>query len=70
MGGNLAMHVALRARPDGPGRYPELAAIAPSLAPVPSDDAISRSLDERDGVGGANALGTQHRMNSSGGTSR
>lgn len=59
--GNLAM--ALRARPDGPDWYPALAAIAPLLAPVPRDDAVFRSLDEKDAAaGGANPLGTQRRL--------
>ena len=59
--GNLAM--ALRARPGGPDWYPALAAIAPSLAPVPRDDAVFRSLDEKDAAaGGANPLGTQRRL--------
>lgn len=58
--GNLAM--ALRSRPDGPSWYPELAAITPSPAPVPRDDAIFRSLDEKDTAGGANPLGTQRRL--------
>jgi hypothetical protein len=60
--GILAMS-ALRARPDGPDWYPALAAeIAPSLAPVPRDDAVFRSLDEKDAAGGANPLGTQRRL--------
>ncbi|KAH6848213.1 hypothetical protein B0I37DRAFT_342539 [Chaetomium sp. MPI-CAGE-AT-0009] len=58
--GNLVM--ALGARPDGPNWYPALAAIAPSLAPVPRDDAVFRSLDEKDAADGANPLGTQRRL--------
>ena len=59
--GNLAM--ALRARPDGPDWYPALAAIAPSVVAVPRNDAIFRSLDEKDSAaGGANPLGTQRRL--------
>ena len=59
--GNLAM--ALQARPEGPSWYPALATIAPStLAPVPRDEAVFRSLDEKDAADGANSLGTQGRL--------
>jgi hypothetical protein len=59
--GNLTM--ALRAQPDGPNWYPTLAATTPSIAAVPRNDAVFRSLDDKDtAAGGANPLGTQRRL--------
>ncbi|KAM0321649.1 hypothetical protein ACHAQA_010005 [Verticillium albo-atrum] len=42
--------------------YPELAAISPSLAPVPRDGALFRSLNEKHTVGGSSPLGTLRQL--------